>query len=244
MKRFSNYITELFDSKVQWSEIQSGGTHWKYRFTFLNDKYEKLGPHGQDLIPQPSGKQELTAWWNARGFTPSKLYQMQSKDEYLMGVLFEVNFGTISSFSDYSKKIQAMNGVGIYELGFGKTDAVLTPSPHAMGGEGIGLYWKYDTNFRSDETAMSSGDAVKVFSTIADISKEFVKKAKPRGVLFGTKMGVKDSRRSVYEKLAKRLATEMGGKFYDLKKQKIKLRKNVDNGMLVWFDKTSEPFDK
>ncbi len=34
MKRFSSYITELFDKAHAWRNWQSGGLHWMYQFAF------------------------------------------------------------------------------------------------------------------------------------------------------------------------------------------------------------------
>lgn len=62
-------------------------------------------------------------------------------------------------------------------------------------------------------TATDTGDELKVFSTVVNIMKTFIKKSKPLGLVFFSEG---DSRSKLYDRMVKKFATG-----YDVKKSSI-----------------------
>ena len=60
MKRFSSYITELFDKTHPWKNWQSGGNHWMYQFAFAKVR-------GGKMVPCPMQMDEIEKFYESQG---------------------------------------------------------------------------------------------------------------------------------------------------------------------------------
>ena len=80
---------------------------------------------------------------------------------------------------------------------------------------------------------MSGAEAAMVLGTVLDISKAFVSKYKPKGILIGTKSTAKDARGRIYVGMAKRNAGDVIPIPYSP-------RDTMKHGNMIWFDKTKQ----
>lgn len=72
------------------------------------------------------------------------------------------------------------------------------------------IVFTYNTSDgKQHEGIVGTGDAIKVFATIIDIIRSFIQKEHPKGFVFA---GKEKSRHKLYDRLAKMLAREIGGK--------------------------------
>jgi hypothetical protein len=80
---------------------------------------------------------------------------------------------------------------------------------------------------------MSGGEAAKVFGTVLDVTKAFVTKHSPKGIIIGTKSTAKDVRGRIYSGMATRNAGQVIPIPYSP-------RDGMKQGNMIWFDKTKQ----
>lgn len=240
MKRFSSYITELFDKTHPWRNWQSGGLHWMYRFSFAEVR-------GGKMIPSPLDREDMEKFFESQGLkitgrTENDTPIVNGKPTILRGAVYMVGFHTLSYEKEQYKDLMARSNLEesdmskVWELYFYRAESVLKYNWRGFGKRG--WYWDFDMNSggSDDDLAIMSGaDAAMILGTVIDISKDFVSKTNPKGILIGTKPEAKDARGRIYMGMAKRNAAEVVSIPYPP-------RKGMKQGALIWFDKT-KPFD-
>lgn len=240
---FNAYLAELFDKSHPWDAWQTGGNLWIYRFALAKVR-------GGKYLPCPiRGGDDIERFYAENGL------KITGKDSHgrplvngkdtatpLPGVVYEVTFHTLDyhrgqyeTLSDRSNLAAAdMNRT--WELGFARLDSVLkwnTSMSARM--QKTKWYWSYESGTGTDDDLgiMGVGDASKVLATVLDISKAFVAKSNPLGIVIGTKTEAKDARGRIYAGMASRNA----GKVIPIP---YPPRAGMKHGNMIWFDKTRQ----
>ena len=125
----------------------------------------------------------------------------------------------------------------VWELYFQRMDSFVKWStsalPHRSGSR---WYWSYDNTVGGgdeDMNIMSGGEAAKVFGTVLDVTKAFVTKHSPKGIIIGTKSTAKDVRGRIYSGMATRNAGQVIPIPYSP-------RDGMKQGNMIWFDKAKQ----
>jgi hypothetical protein len=242
MKRFSSYITELFDKTHPWKNWQSGGLHWMYQFALAKVR-------GGKMVPCPIHMDQIEKFYESQGL---KITGRDSNDRpiingkegqtHLTGAVYMVGFHTLSYHKEKYKDLLERSSLEqsdmdkVWELYFYRADSILKYNWRGRGKHG--WYFDFDTNHGGtddDLGIMGGGEAASILGTVLDISKDFVSKANPKGILIGTKPEAKDARGRIYLGMAKRSGAQVITIPYSP-------RQGMKHGGVIWFDKT-KPFD-
>ena len=243
---FNAYLAELFDKAHPWNEFSTGGGLNIYRFAFGKVR-------GGKMLPCPMDGGGIEKFYEANGLKITgrdeqnrPLLNNKKDPTPLPGVVYEVGFHTLSYHSSLYAPLMDKSSLDdsdmgkVYELYFQRMDSILKwssrPRPVATGGSSSRWYWDYDRSINGgdeDLGVMSGGEAAMVLATVLDISKTFVSKYKPKGILIGTKSTAKDARGRIYVGMAKRNAGEVVPIPYSP-------RDNMKHGNMIWFDKTKQ----
>lgn len=243
MLSFSQHITELFDKTHPWEAWQTGGNLWIYRFALAKVRGGKYVP-----CP-PKGGSEIERFYADNGL---KITGKDDKGRPLLngkdiptplpGAVYDVSFQSLNYDKQRYTTLIDKAGLSdtdlskIFEIGFSRNDSILKwrfgPQPVARGNTGPKWYWDYDRESGSDDDLgiMAVSDAAKVLGTIIDISKAFIDKAKPSGILMGTKTEAKDARGRIY----KGMALRNGGTLIPID---YAPRPGMKHANMIWFEK-------
>ncbi len=243
---FNAYLAELFDKAHPWNEFSTGGGLDIYRFAFGKVR-------GGKMLPCPMDGNGIEKFYEENGL---KITGKDEQDRPLLnnkkdatplpGVVYEVGFHTLSYQSSLYAPLKEKSNLNdsdmgkVYELYFQRMDSILKystrPRPVMSGGPRSRWYWDYDRSINGgdeDLGIMSGADAAMVLATVLDISKAFVSKHKPKGILIGTKSTAKDARGRIYVGMAKRNAGEVITIPYSP-------RDNMKHANMIWLDKTKQ----
>jgi len=239
----SSLLKELFDTVHPWDAWQTGGNEWIYRFALAKvpgGKYVPCPVRGGDSIENFYAAHGIKITGRDNEGRPL----LNGKDIHtpLPGIIYDVTFQSFLQNKD--AYVPLVNKAGLpdgdmmrmFEMGFSRIDSILkwSYSPRPVGsGAGSKWYWDYDRNTGTDDdlAIMGVADASKVFGTIIDITKSFVDKAKPSGILIGTKTDAKEARGRIY----KGIAARKGGTVIPIP---YAPRTGMKNANMIWFDKT------
>jgi hypothetical protein len=243
MKSFSSHITELFDSSHPWSAVQTGGGHEIFRFAFAKMQSGKMVP-----CPIGTGGLEIEKFYKENGLEitgrdSSNTPIVNGKPTPLLGVVYEVGLHSLawndSLYTQIMKRsnLEKADMSKVWELYFQRMDSFVKWStsalPHRSGSR---WYWSYDNTVGGgdeDMNIMSGGEAAKVFGTVLDVTKAFVTKHSPKGIIIGTKSTAKDVRGRIYSGMATRNAGQVIPIPYSP-------RDGMKQGNMIWFDKTKQ----
>lgn len=253
MQRFSSYLSELFDTAHPWGAWQTGGNLWIYRFALARVR-------GGKMVACPMGSgDEIEKFYESQGLKITgkdghdrPLLNNKNDPTPLPGAVYEVGFHTLSYHAEkYAPLVEKSNLEAsdlnkVWELYFARYDSILKwsvkPRPVGAGRPSSRWYWDYDRSASGSDDdlgVMSGGDAAKVLGTVIDISKEFVSKTNPKGILIGTKTTAKDARGRIYAGMAKR----NGGLVVPID---YSPREGMKHANMVWLDKKTkfDPLEK
>jgi hypothetical protein len=237
MKTFISHITELFDKPHAWSNWQSGGDEWTYKFPFGQVR-------GGKMVPCPRQKDEILKFYESQGLkitgrTENNTPIINGKPTNIRGAMYTVGFHTLSSAKNLYEDLMERSNLEqsdmskIWELYFYRSESILKYNTQ-FGRPG--WYWDYDTNKTGsddDLAIMSGADAAMILGTVIDIGKDFVSKTNPKGILIGTKPEAKDVRGRIYIAMARRSGAQTITIPYAP-------RQGMKHGAMVWFDKTKQ----
>lgn len=240
----SSLLKELFDTAHPWDAWQTGGREWIYRFALAKvkgGKYVSCPPMGGDSIEKFYAAHGIKITGRDNEGRPL----LNGKDIHtpLPGVIYDVTFQSFLQNKDAYAPLRSKAGLSdadmerMFEIGFSRIDSILKwsfqPRPVAAGSAGAKWYWDYDRNTGTDDdlAIMGVADASKVFGTIIDISKSFIDKANPSGILIGTKTEAKEARGRIY----KGMAARKGGTVIPIP---YAPRPGMKNANMIWLDKT------
>lgn len=236
MKLFKEYITELFDRKVEYRQTVQDNGLWGYNFIFIDE--------GDGLKPAPRGKdlERYVDKTTSPNSTPGQ--KIQEFNNRVKVYSYIVNFDDISKSyikTEYSE-LALISNVDIFdrvwELSFdmrkSELDLMKGGRPSITGK----YYYSWDVGTDEDINIFSGANAAMILGAVRDIAKDFVEKKKPRGIILGTKLTANPARGRIYKNLARIAARETGGELHELDFA----REGMKNGAMVWFD-TKNPFN-
>ena len=207
---------ETLDTRPSFRQFSfSDGTHASYLFVLIRT------PLG--LVPVPAtekkGMRHLEELESIMG----------KRKEDIRALRFEVTFSPTNQ-EEYPFLKEKMDISRVVEMHFSRQETV----PELMlvpGGARVG--WKPLEQPRDDDVGdLSTSDALKVFSNVAEIAKEYVKAHSPRGIVIGTSPAAKPARASIYQRMIRRFlgagmtASDLGGE----------ARVGLKNSTIVWLD--------
>jgi hypothetical protein len=241
MKQFSFYITELFDKSHPWKQFSTGGGLDIYLFAFGKVR-------GGKMLPCPMDGNGIEKFYEENGLKITgrdeqnrPLLNNKKDPTPLPGVVYEVGFHNLSYQSSLYAPLKEKSNLSdsdmgkVYELYFQRMDSILKYSTQPIPVKSR-WYWDYDRSISGgdeDLGIMSGADAAMVLATVLDISKAFVSKNNPKGILIGTKSTAKDARGRIYIGMAKRNAGQVITIPYSP-------RDNMKNANMIWLDKTKQ----
>lgn len=234
MKRFSQYITELFDRKIPVRSWDTGGSTESYLFTLMrNSVTGRL-----EIAPEKAELDALVEKWIGKhgGDGISELNKEAPAFAYVV------------SFTDISRdnpkiysELQLMSDGDImdrvWEISFVMKAAEITkrttgrPSTHGK----YTYNWKSSTD--EDINQFSGPDAAMILGGVVDAAREFYRAKNPRGFIIGTKPTANPARGRIYKALARVAGRELGGDVTDIPYA----RSGMKDGAMIWFDR-SNPF--
>jgi hypothetical protein len=242
MKSFRGHITEVFNTTHSWEPVSTGGNHWVYRFALAKVRRGLF-------LPAPLRGEEIVKFYEKQGMRiTGKDGQnrplVNGKDiasTPLAGAMYEVGFRSLGHNTEKYAELFKRSNLGgkdkylLWEIDFARNDSMLKWSNGNW-------QWDYESNSGgSDEDLgiMGGGDAAAILSTVVAITKEFVAKVKPMGILLGTKLDAKGARSRIYAGLAKRNNARMIPIPYSP-------RSGMGNANMLWFDRSREfnPIEK
>lgn len=238
MKSFRSHITEMFDRTHPWESVSTGGNHWVYRFAFAKVRRGSF-------LPAPLRGEEIVRFYEKQGIRITGkdgqnrplVNNKEIASTPLTGAMYEVGFHSIGHSREKYSELLKRSSLGkniddkyfVWEIYFARNDSVLK-------WENGNWQWDYDpdsANSDEDLGIMSGGEAASILSTVVTITKEFISKMKPIGILLGTKMDAKGARSRIYAGLASRNNARMIPIPYSP-------RPGMGNANMLWFPKDKQ----
>ena len=223
MKSFKQYIIELFQKVSPYKLWSSGNGNWSWTFQLLSVKNTK------SFFATSSA--ETDSFIDKHGMEAVKGYQ------------YEVEYRNILGFGgkEYSEFIfdftteHDIDSKGIYELSFGMRwmNIITAEEARKQGWSRVKTKYvfEWDEGTDDDINLFDASTVSTIFATIMEISRTFFRDNKPKAIVFGTKVNVNPARARIYSSLAKRMAKELGGQYYE----PSSIRKDLANPMVVMF---------
>lgn len=223
MKPFGSLITELFDKSSPYRLFSEGNGGFQWNFLILKG--------GGDTLYTERMSAKTDAFIEKHGLERVKGYQYEVEFEDV------TRFGN-QDYADFLFDLQAEFDItpkGIYEMSFGMRPMEIVPSSTISWGRKPKEKWSFmvDAGTEDDINIFDQRTVSTIFSTIMDISREFLRKEKPKAVIFGTKVEANPSRAKIYANLSKRLSREFDAEF----RYTNQIRPGVANSMMAVFPK-------
>lgn len=244
MKRFSRFITELFDRKIPVWAWDTGGSTESYLFYLIrNPDTGRL-----DVAPQ---KHDLTAFvdhWilkhgletvDHRASTQEGIDRLNSTaPSYAYLVSFH-NIKTDMPFAYAELQLMSDGDLkdNVWEISFTMHRAKI--ETRTMGrASALGKYtYKWTDSTDEDINQFSGADAAMILGGVVDAARDFYKRKKPRGFIVGTKPTANPARGRIYKTLARMAGREFGAEVTEVEEA----RQGMKDAAVIWFDR-SNPF--
>lgn len=232
MKRFNEYITEIFDSKFDAQPFIEGKGMYSYLFIIGRVKGVKGKVFGIPHDPDATIAELIR----------TKQIVDPVKDIEVIGYTVDMQRVTAKELPELG--LIDMNDLDrVYELSFSARPAEIVPLYTKRTTPSYGLEW--DEGSGDDLNIWDAATAAKIINTVMDVAKKVKARTNIRGVLLGTSTKANPARSRIYSTLAKRAASTLGGVYHELgslMRKGILGGDTLANAVAVWFDKSNPLF--